>query len=450
LGSESSLYPYVTGSLASDLFIVAVTLISSGFFSASETALTGLSEAKARRLVEAGPKRNAALQLWLDRPNRVLTAILIGNNVVNTFAGVFSATLAERIFQSSSIAIATGVTTVALLIVGEITPKTFAKHNAERLAPLVMPIIVLTYYVTFPAVVVFTALSKSLVKLSGGEISRTGPFITEEDIAYMVQLGQQEGVLAEHEEKLITSVLEFGDTVVRECMVPRTDIVALPLNGSLDDVLKVVLEGGHSRMPVYEETIDKVKGFFYAKDLLAVLPHSAEGFSVATHLKEPFFVPELMKVSELLKEFQRRKVHVAVVVDEYGGTAGLVSLEDIIEELVGDIEDEYDEVSEDELKRIDDEHFEGPGKVSIHDVAEALNIEFPADGAYETLGGFLIANAGKMPSSGERVRYGGWVFTVKEADDRIVGKVEIDREMHRLDNVPSDESGPVESIAANG
>jgi putative hemolysin len=440
----------VTGSLASDAFVMGVALLLSALFSASETALTGLSEAKARRLVEAGPSRNKSLQLWLDRPNRVLTAILIGNNIVNTFAGVFAATLAENLFESSAIAIATGVTTVALLVVGEITPKTFAKHNAERLAPLVMPFIVVTYTVTFPAVVFFTALSKALVRLSGGEVTRTGPFITEEDIAYMVQLGQQEGVLAEHEEKLITSVLEFGDTVVRECMVPRTDIVALPLNGSLDDVLKVVLEGGHSRMPVYEETIDKVKGFFYAKDLLAVLPHASAGFSVAAHLKEPFFVPELMKVSELLKEFQRRKVHVAVVVDEYGGTAGLVSLEDIIEELVGDIEDEYDEVSEDELKKVDDDHYYGPGKVSIYDVADTLGIEFPADGAYETLGGFLIANAGKMPSAGERVRFGGWVFTVTEADDRIVARVEIDREMHRLDDMPSDEGPAQTPLAANG
>lgn len=442
---------WVTGSLTTDLFVFAVALGLSAMFSASETALTALPEAKARRLVESGSKRAALLKLWLDRPNRVLTALLIGNNIVNTFAGVFAATIAEGLFASSAIAIATGVTTVALLVVGEITPKTFAKHNAERLAPLVMPIIVGLYYFFFPAVVVFTALSKFLVRLTGGEVSRSGPFITEDDIAYMVQLGQQEGVLAEHEEKLITSVLEFGDTIVKECMVPRTDIVAVPLQSSLDDVLKVVREGSHSRMPVYEDTIDNVKGFFYAKDLLSVLPHATEGFTVATHLKEPFFVPELMKVSELLKEFQRRKVHVAVVVDEYGGTAGLVSLEDIIEELVGDIEDEYDEESDEALQKIDDEHYTGPGKVSIHDVGDALGIEFPSDGAYETLGGFLIASAGKLPVAGEQVRFSGWIFTVVEADDRVVGKVALERARapEGLGEIPSDE-GPPTSLAANG
>ena len=416
----------MTGSLTLDLVVLALSLALSGFFSSAETALTALTEAKARQLIEAHPRRNGSLALWLDRPNRVLTTILIGNNVVNTFTAALATLVCQRFFSSHALSITVGITTIAILIAGEITPKTFAKHNAERVAPVAMNIVVLLHWVMFPVVYLFTWMSKVLVRLSGGEVSRSGPFVTEEDIAFMIDLGQKEGVIEEEEQRLLSSIFEFGDTVVREVMIPRTDISSLPISASLEDVLHTTRTEGHTRMPVYGDSIDDVRGLFHAKELLAVLPHDTENFSLENHLHDPFFVPEQMKISELLKEFQRRKTHLAIVVDEYGGTAGLISLEDILEEIVGEISDEYDD-DRDDLRKIDDDHYVADGKVSIRELAEVLPLELANEIPYETLGGFLIAEKGRMPSRGERLRIQGWLFVIAEVDARRITTVEIER-----------------------
>lgn len=418
----------MTGNINLDITILLVALVLSAAFSSSETALTALSETKARQLIEDGRRGARWLSLWLERPNRVLTTILIGNNIVNTFTAAAATLVAQQVFNNSALSIAVGVTTIAILVVGEITPKTFAKHNAERMAPLSMLLVLPVYFACYPVVIAFTWLSKSLVRLTGGDVTRTGPFITEEDVAYMIKLGQSEGVFEAQETAMLENVFEFGDTLVKEVMVPRTDLHAIPVDADLDEIFESIRENGHTRMPVYEGSIDEVIGVFHTKELMHIVRTEGElNFKLQDNLRDAFFVPELMKIGEVLKEFQRRKTHLAIVVDEYGGTAGIICLEDILEEIVGEIRDEYDEAEHDEFRRIDDDHWVANGKASIHELGEALAVAFPEGGPFETLGGFLISQWGRMPPPAARISYEGWIFVVKDADNRKVIRVEIER-----------------------
>jgi putative hemolysin len=425
LGSSSYL---VTGSVLGDVTLFVCCLFLSAFFSSSETALTALSETKARQLIEQKPARGRYLRLWLDRPNRVLTTVLIGNNLVNAITTAVATLLAQHFFQEAAVTVAVATTTVCILIVGEITPKTFAKHNAAVLAPIAMPVLWALYMAGKPVVVVFTWLSRVLVKMWGGELTRTGPFVTEEDIAFMIRLGSSAGVIEPEEREMLDNVFEFGDTLVREVMVPRPDISALKLSSSLDDALAEIKDHGHTRLPVFGDDLDDVVGFLHAKDLLTKLRNIDETqFELANYVRPALFVPELEKISELLKRFQRGKTHLAVVVDEHGGTAGIVSLEDLIEELVGDIHDEHDEEEEEEVTRLTDNRWAAMGRTNIFELGEELGIEFPDDARYDTLGGFIIAQCGKMPQRGTRVEWSGWVFTVRDVDPRRVNRVEIER-----------------------
>jgi putative hemolysin len=410
---------------AAEVVILAICLFLSAAFSGAETALTALSETRARAIVDAGGRRGQLLKLWLDKPHHVLTSTLIGDHAANTVIAVVAALVAERAFQSVAITIAVAVAVIAVLVFGEITPRSFAKTHAATVATGLMPIVWLTYIAFFPLVVAFTRFSHVLVRVSGGAVTRSGPFVTEDDIAAMITLGSREGVIDKQEGRMLKSVLDLGETLVREVMVPRTEIAALPITANLEEVLAEVRERAHSRMPVYDDTLDEVKGFFHTKDLLNALAQK-KAFSLKEHLRPVLFVPELMRVSDLLKLFQKRKTHLAVVVDEYGGTAGIVAFEDVLEEIVGPIQDEHDE-EEAPIKRLEDGRLVAEGRAGLYEIGEALGIAFPPDGGYETLGGFLIARTGRMPQRGDRVVYAGHSFVVRDADEKRVARVEIER-----------------------
>jgi putative hemolysin len=419
--------------------VLVVCLLLSASFSGVETALTALSEARARALVESGTRRGRLLKLWLDKPHHVLTATLIGDHAVNTVIAVVAALIADRAFQSLAVTVA--VATIIVLVFGEITPRSFAKTHAGTIGPALMPLVWLTYIASYPLVVLFTRFSHLLVRASGGAVTRSGPFVTEDDIVSMIQLGSKEGVLDKQSGRMLTSIFDLGDTLVREVMMPRTDISALPLTASLDEVLAEVREKGHSRMPVYDDTLDEVKGFFHTKDLLVVLAEK-KPFNLKEHLRPVLFVPELMRVSDLLKLFQKRKTHLAVVVDEYGGTAGIVAFEDVLEEIVGPIQDEHD-VEDTPIRKLDDGRFVAEGRAGLYELSEALGVQFPANGGYETLGGFLIARTGRMPQRGDRVVFSGFSFVVRDADEKRVARVDIDRTHPTVPPAPAMEvSGP--------
>ena len=379
-----------------ELLAIAACLLVSAFFSGTETALTSLNEARVHQLLERHPGARS-LHLWLTRPAQVLTALLIGNNIVNILSSALATKVATKLFSNQGLGIAVGIMTLLLLIFGEITPKTFAKHNADRLALAAMPLVKMCYYVFFPLVIVLSALARGVVRFSGGKVTAPDTAVTEQDIEFLIDLGKREGVLEEHEPKMLHSVLDLSETQVRAVMVPRTNMVALPAEIAREELLQVVVEAGYSRVPIFQGSVDSIIGILHLKDLLRELQAgNRDFFDLKALLRPVYYVPESMKINVLLREFQRRKTHIAVVVDEYGGTAGIVAMEDIIEEIVGEIQDEYD-VEEKQLKRLADGRYLADARLGVDDLAEILGVAFPDGEGYETPGGFVTALPGRLP-----------------------------------------------------
>jgi putative hemolysin len=296
------------------------------------------------------------------------------------------------------LALLTGAITVIILLFGEITPKTFAKRHASGFAVFIMPPVAVVYYALFPLSWLFVQFPRLLSRWAGMDGVVASESVTSQELEYLIELGAKQGSIDKVREELLSSVLAFTEVLVKEIMIPRTQVIALEDTASYDEALKLVTESELSRIPVFHSSLDEVVGVLHAKTLLAdvkkgIVPGT---FQIAKYVKRPFFVPQVMKVSRLLTEMQRRKTHLAVVVDEFGGTSGIVTLEDVVEEIVGEIHDESD-------------------------------VEFPEGGDYETLGGFLTSTAGRVPPSGSLVVWGGLSFNVKASDDRRVLKVEISR-----------------------
>jgi CBS domain containing-hemolysin-like protein len=287
------------------------------------------------------------------------------------------------------------------------------------------------YWILLPFTVVLERLTHGLVRLFGGAMSKEGPAVTDEDIEDLIKLGGREGSLDEHKGELLSSVMEFGDTLVKEVLVPRTDVISFSLNDSFEKIVDVIKEQRFSRYPVYEESIDRVIGIFFVKDMLDDLQgNQIREFDIRSRLRPPFYVPETKRISELMRELQVNKVHMAIVVDEFGGTAGIVTIEDIIEEIFGEIYDEYDDEEEPDIQEMADGSFVADARMSIRDLEHTLSLDFPDDSDYETLGGFIVMQAGKVPEMQEEIRWNGLRFTVLEADNTKVSRVVINRVDH--------------------
>ena len=408
--------------------VISICIVFSFIFSGSETALTALSETKTRQIMEERGKHANSLQLWLSKPNSILTTILIGNNLVNIAASAIATDIANKHFQEWGISIAVGGMTFLILIFGEILPKTFAKQNAERISIHVIKLMHIFYYLFSPISVGMVKVTKGLMKVSGMD-TKHGPFITEEDIEFLIDLGAKEGVIEKDEEEMLQSIFEFGDILVKEIMVPRTEMLALPSNADLSECLDGILNAGHTRIPVFENQLDNIIGILYSKDLLQFLSSSSnphDQFKLDKVTKAPFYVPESKKISALLKEFKKRKQHMAIAVDEFGGTAGLVTLEDIIEEIVGEIHDEFDE-EEENLQNLENGNVSADAKTPIREFEDYFDIEVPSDGDYESLGGFITTIDGKVPQAGTNVSWDKFNFKILEADEKKILRIEIQK-----------------------
>ena len=402
-------------------------LLGSAFFSSAETALTALGEARVQGLVDSGSRRTALLGLWQLHPERILAALLLGNTLVNVGMGSLTAIIAHELGADHSVALVAGITTLVLLIFGEITPKTFAKRHATGFAVALMPFVAAFYWVLFPLTWVLVQIPRLLARaLSLEEPAHES--VTSQELEYLIAQGARQGSIDKVGEELLSSVLAFTEMMVKEIMIPRTQVIALEDTASYEETFKLVTESELSRLPVYRGSLDEIVGVLFVKTLLADAKKgiSPKEFQLIRYVQKPFFVPEVMKVSRLLTEMQRRKTHLAVVVDEFGGTSGIVTLEDVVEEIVGEIHDESD-VEEKRLKVLSDGVVLADAAISIRDLEEHLGVEFPSGGDYETLGGFLTATAGRVPPTGSLVVWGGLTFTVKLADERRVQKVEIAR-----------------------
>ena len=398
--------------------------------SSLETALVGLPESTIRNAVETGRKNAKNLLFWTEGPERILGSLYLLRLVFLICAGVIAFHEAEA-FSGGWFAWlgALGASVLALLI-SHLIPRALAKRFALEWALRTINFVRFLNMLLLPIVWPLTYISKQFTRFSGSTSEGTTAFWTSDELGELSNKARMQ-VLGLEGRELYLSIAEFSDTVIREIMVPRTEVVAIPIESIYDDVRGVILEAGHSRIPVYEETVDNVVGLLHIKDLF-VLELSQDDwnpesdFELHALLRSTFYVPEVMKIGELLREFQRRKTHMAIVVDEYGGTAGVVTLEDIIEEIVGEIQDEYD-VEEKQCRMIGDGKIVADGRVNISDLHEQTGLGLPEDDSYETLAGFLMARSGYLPEQGAVLKWQGWRFTIKEANEKRIGMVEIDR-----------------------
>lgn len=404
--------------------VVALLLLLSAFFSGSETALFAANKLRIRHLQEEGNRRAGVVRRLLEEPGRVLTALLVGNNIVNVAASVLATAILVQAFGTHRGPLySLLVMTVLLLIVGEITPKTFAAKYADRVALLVGRLVHAFTVVLSPVIWLLSRISNLIVRPLGGRVNLASPLVTEEEIRLLVKMGEEAGVVEEDERQMIHSIFEFGDTVVREVMAPRIDVVCVEDTTTLDGVLRVILEKGYSRLPVYHETIDQIVGVVYVKDLLSHLKAGHYALPVREVMRPAYFIPESKRLDELFKEMRRKRQPMAIVVDEYGGTAGLVTIEDLLEEIVGPILDEYD-VEEKLFESVNDAVALVDGRMSIEEVNELMHLELPV-GEVDTIGGYVYSLLGHMPAAGERVTAGDVEIVVEKVEGHRIARVRI-------------------------
>lgn len=412
-----------------EIAILVVLYCLSACFSGGEAALITLGKLKTRKLIEKYPRKEKAFSVWLEHPNKIITTILIGNNTVNIFASALASLIAVRVAEivhigrGLTVSLTAVIVTITIIMFGEVTPKIFAIRNPEKISLLVIGPFVLLNKSISTFVGIFDRFARIIIKFFGGNPEKKNPTITEEEIKIAVQLGKDEGVLTDSEKKMIHSIFEFGDTVVKEVMVPRIDMICISINDSLDRILAVTVEEGFTRLPVYKDNLDNIIGILYVKDLLNLL-RDKELIIIQDIIRQPYFVPENKKVTELLKEFKKGKLHMAIIVDEYGGTSGLVTLENLIEEIVGEIRDEYD-LEESKLQFADDGAGVIEGKMSIDEIKEILHLDFPFTDDAGTIGGFIVNYLGRVPHIGEEIRINNFLITIINADRRKINQLKI-------------------------
>ncbi len=410
----------------------AALLYFSGFFSGSETAFFSLSKLD---LGEMPP--GSRVRRLMERPERLLIAILVGNTLVNVATGSLGALAALALGRAHhypeglTIALEVGVVTFVILVVGEVAPKMYAMQRNVAVARRNAGLLSVVMNVLRPVV---SALDVLAGKLSGGAAGEERPFVTAEELRTIVALSEERGTLEEDERDMIDSVMEFGDTVVRELMVPRVDMACFDSAVTVGAATDGVKELGFARVPVYEGDIDHIVGILYAKDLLKFDTETDRDRSITDILRPPLFTPESKNAGELLRELQRRRTHIAIVVDEYGGTAGLVTLEDLIEEIVGEIRDEHDQ-EEPLLTVIDKSTLMADGMVRLDELAESMELTFEGEGV-ETLGGYLMEAFGRIPSEGEQLERDGAEFTIESVVEQRITSVRV----VRVDDRESEES----------
>ena len=384
------------------IIVLICLLVLSAFFSSAETALTAVIPIRIRNLLDQNPsdKRAAAVMRIIDDPSPMLGTILVANNAVNLSASAITASLAYR-FGGKHLALATGIITLLILVFGEITPKTIATIRTEKMAlAYARPLIVLMTILT-PIVFLINAISNGLLKLLGVSRDDAGK-LTQGDIQTIVDVGHEEGIIQSDEKDIITNVFELKDSAVKEVMVPRVHVSILDADISFEELLKVFREDKYTRYPVYEDTPDRIIGTINMKDLLLYHDGDTSSFSVRNILREAHFVFEHKKIRELLAEMMEASVSIAIVVDEYGDWTGIITLEDVLEEIVGEIHDEYDEPSDDLIYQVAPNEYIAEGAISLDDFSDRLETEIESED-YDSLGGYILEQLDRIPDVGDAV-----------------------------------------------
>ena len=397
-------------------------LVLSALFSSSETALTTVNRIRIRTLAGQGDKRAMTLLAVLQNPEKMLSVILIGNNVVNLYASSLATTVTLSLFGSKLVGVATGILTLAVLVFGEVAPKTMASRNAEQIALRAAGPVKCLMWLFTPLVFVVNNLARLVMKLFGADRPGKRELMTAEELRTIVQVGHEDGVIENSERKMIDNVFDFGDRSARDIMIPRIDMTCIDVEAGYDELMEVVREEKYTRIPVYKESADTIVGILNIKDLL--FRAQDKPFRIAELMRKPLFTYEQKKTSELMVEMRKNYTNLAIVLDEYGVTAGMVTMEDILEEIVGEIRDEYDRDEEKSIRRIAPNTYLIEGNVKIDDVNEVLQLHLASED-YESIGGYVLEQLEHFPKEGECVSKGGISFTVTRMEQTRIAEVKL-------------------------
>lgn len=431
-------------STAPQLIALVILLLLSAFFSSAETALTTINRISLRSLEEDGNKRAVIVSKLIENPGKLLSAILIGNNIVNlsasSLATVFATNLCIssgwKISTSTVVGIATGILTLLVLLFGEIMPKTLATRYNMPLALAYAPIIRILIIILTPLIFIINSMSNGLLKLFGADKNKQAS-MTENELLTIIDVSHEEGIIESEEHEMITNVVDFGDSLAKDVMVPRIDIVFADIDDSYDELAAIFIEEKYSRIPVYENSKDNVVGIVNLKDLFCY-KGKKEDFVLRDFLREPFFTYEYQKTSELMMKMRDQSFNIAIVLDEYGATAGLITLEDLLEEIVGEIRDEYDEEERDPIRKINDDEYLADGSTKLEDINDELDTDFDSDD-YDSIAGHLINELEHIPKEGEYVETEGFKFVVEKMEKNRIEIIHIYRLPKEEDDEDNDD-----------
>ena len=408
---------------AIQLAVLLLLLGLSAFFSSAETALTTVNKIRVLTLIEEGDKRAVRLQKVLDQPSKMLSAILIGNNIVNMSLSSLGTVIATKAFGSAGAGIATGILTFLVLVFGEITPKTCATLSAEKLSLRFAGIIYAWMHITTPLIFIINSFSMGVLKLLRVDPGKRNDIYTEDEIRTIVEVSHQDGAIESEERKMINNVFDLDDHLAKDIMVPRVDMTFLNVDATYWETIEVYRQNLFTRLPVYEEHRDNILGILNVKDLL--LYEDKEHFNVRHILREAYFTHEFKKSSELMMEMRENSISLAIVLDEYGATVGLVTLEDLLEEIVGEIRDEYDESEKELIQKISDYEYIVEGSSKLEDLRDQIGLDLESED-YDSIGGIVIELLDRLPQAGESVTTeNGIHLVVDEVDKNRIDKVHI-------------------------
>lgn len=429
------------GSLWLYILLLIALIVFNAFFAMSEIAIISLNDSKLKKLASQGDKSAKILHKMVSEPSDFLATIQVGVTLSGLLASAVAAdTFVEYVvvaFAESALNVNLGIVRVSALIIitillsfftlvfGELVPKRIAMANYEKIAFRIARPLSIIYKFEKPFVMLLSFSTNALLRLFGIDPHQKPEEVTKEEIRMMVDVGNENGSIEESAKDMINNIFEFDDRTAGEIMTHRTEMVALEVNSPIDEIIRTVTEEGYSRIPVYQETLDDIIGILYVKDLLGlVLENSEKGFDLRNYMRKPLYLPESNRCKELFQVFNEKKIQIAIIVDEYGGTAGMVTMEDLLESIVGNIQDEYDD-EEEEISILADNTFSIDGVTTLDEVERLLQIKFPEDGDYDTIGGYIIDMLGYIPTNGEHpvVTLDNIEFTVQSMDDRRIDKI---------------------------
>lgn len=405
------------------LIILLILLLLSGFFSSAETALTTVNKYTLRSLADSGNKRAARVLKITGQSSKLISTILIGNNIVNISASALTTTFITKVFGSYAVGIATGILTLCVLLFGEITPKTLAQLYSIKFSLAYVDIIQVLMWILTPVIFIVDKIASVIFWLLHVDKNGSRQKITEDELITMVTVSEEEGVIENKEKEMITNVVDFGDSRARDVMIPRADMAIVPVDSSYEDLLKIYMEVPYTRLPVYEDSRDHIIGILHVKDLFFYkATHDIKNFDLRKIIREPLFVYEYQKTNTLLSNLKTSPSSIAIVIDEYGVNVGLITMEDLVEEIIGDIKDEYDSAEHNNIIRLDKTHYSIDGAIKLDDLNDYLNLEIESED-YDSLGGYIIELLDHLPATGETASDGVVSCKVTEMDKKRVARV---------------------------